>query len=178
MIQKISKITFLVFVLSIFQNSLLAVEAGNDGIGSIIPKTSIAKPPLKLNAYKAAEKKIKKAEKYDKKGKNDKAIQLYQEALDYLYEANRLKPFDPDILNYLGFANSKVNNFEDAEIYYVMGLEIDPNHIGINEYLGELYVATNRMDLAKERLEVLANCNCEEYTELKEVIAGSKKSKY
>jgi len=59
-----------------------------------------------------------------------------------------------------------------------MGLEIDPNHIGINEYLGELYVATNRMELAKERLEVLAKCNCEEYTKLKEVIAESKKSKY
>jgi len=63
MIQKISKIAFLVFVLSIFQNPLLAVEVGNDGVGSIIPKTSIAKPPLKLNAYKAAEKKIKKAKK-------------------------------------------------------------------------------------------------------------------
>ena len=178
MIQKISKIAFLVFVLSIFQNPLLAVETGNDGVGSIIPKTSIAKPPLKLNAYKAAEKKIKKAKKYDKKGKDDKAIQLYQEALDYLYEANRLKPFNPDILNYLGFANRKVNNFEDAEIYYVMGLEIDPNHIGINEYLGELYVATNRIDLANERLKILESCNCKEYDSLKQIIAGTKKSKY
>ena len=59
-----------------------------------------------------------------------------------------------------------------------LGLKIDPNHNGINEYLGELYVATNRMDLAKERLKVLENCNCEEYTELKQVIDGSKKSKY
>ena len=36
-----------------------------------------------------------------------------------------------------------------------MGLEIDPKHVGINEYLGELYVITNRMNLANERLEVL-----------------------
>ena len=50
--------------------------------------------------------------------------------------------------------------------------------MGINEYLGELYVVTNRIDLAKERLEVLASCNCEEYSELKEIIAGTKKSKY
>ena len=34
------------------------------------------------------------------------------------------------------------------------------------------------MDLAKERLKVLENCNCEEYKELKEVIEGTKKSKY
>jgi len=34
------------------------------------------------------------------------------------------------------------------------------------------------MDLAKERLNVLKNCNCKEYKELKEVIEGNKKSKY
>ena len=33
------------------------------------------------------------------------------------------------------------------------GLALEPNHIGINEYLGELYVVTNRIDLAKERLK-------------------------
>ena len=57
-------------------------------------------------------------------------------------------------------------------------MSIEPNHKGINEYLGELYVATNRIDLAKERLEVLKSCNCEEYKELKEIIEGTKKSKY
>ena len=85
---------------------------------------------------------------------------------------------NPDILNYLGFTLRKTGNFEQAEKYYLQGLAIDPNHKGINEYLGELYVATNRLDLAKERLKILENCNCEEYTELKEIIDGTKKSKY
>ena len=49
-------------------------------------------------------------------------------------------------------------------------MKIDPKHVGINEYLGELYVQTNRIELAKERLEVLKSCNCEEYEELKELI--------
>ena len=44
--------------------------------------------------------------------------------------------------------------------------------------LGELYVATNRIDLAKERLKILESCNCEEYNELKEIIDGTKQSKY
>ena len=36
--------------------------------------------------------------------------------------------------------------------------------------LGELYVKTNRIDLAqKERLAVLEKCNCEKFNELKEV---------
>ena len=59
-----------------------------------------------------------------------------------------------------------------------MGLKINPNHTGINEYLGELYIATNRIDLARERLKVLENCNCEEYAELKDIIEGVKESKY
>ena len=60
----------------------------------------------------------------------------------------------------------------------MLGLKIEPNHRGINEYLGELYVATNRIDLARERLEILKNCNCEEYEDLKNIIDGKKKSKY
>jgi hypothetical protein len=57
-------------------------------------------------------------------------------------------------------------------------LAIDPSHIGINEYLGELYVVTNRINLAKERLEILKSCNCEEYQDLKDIIIGKKQSKY
>ena len=77
---------------------------------------------------------------------------------------------NPDILNYLGFTLRKTDKFEEAEKYYLAGLKIKPDHNGINEYLGELYVKTGRMDLAKERLAVLKSCNCEEYGELKEVI--------
>ena len=59
-----------------------------------------------------------------------------------------------------------------------MGLEINPNHNGINEYLGELYLQTNRKDLALERLEILKVCNCEEYEQLKDLVNGTKTSKY
>ena len=44
--------------------------------------------------------------------------------------------------------------------------------------MGELFVVTNRIDKAKERLDVLKNCNCKEYSELKQVIDGTKQSKY
>ena len=123
-------------------------------------------------------KELQKQKSMKKKGKTKKAKKLYNESLKYLYKANKEKPFDPDTLNYLGFANRKVDNLKDAEIYYLMGLEINPKHVGINEYLGELYVITNRMNLANERLEVLKGCNCEEFQELKDVIEGKKESKY
>ena len=128
--------------------------------------------------FSSATMRIKKAKKLEKKGKIEKSKKLYNEALKYLYKANKENPANPDILNYLGFANRKVDNFKDAEIYYLMGLEIEPKHVGINEYLGELYVITKRHNLAVERLEVLSDCNCKEYQELKDVIEGKKVSKY
>ena len=113
-----------------------------------------------------------------KKGKLEKAKKRYEKAQKLLLKSNDKKPNQADTLNYLGFTTRKLGDFENGEKYYLQGLAIKPDHIGINEYLGELYVATNRMDLAKERLKVLEACNCEEYNELKEIIEGTKKSKY
>ena len=128
--------------------------------------------------YEKAVSLIKSAKKYDKKGKSDKAEKRYKKAFKLLLVSNKKKPNNPDILNYLGFTSRKLGEFKKGENYYLEGLAIEPNHVGINEYLGELYVVTNRIELAKERLNVLINCNCEEYNELKEIIEGTKKSKY
>ena len=128
--------------------------------------------------YEKAVSLIKAAKKYEKKGKVEKAEKRYQRAQKLLIKANKKKPKNADTLNYLGFTTRKLGNFEQGEKYYLQGLGINPKHIGINEYLGELYVVTNRVDLAKQRLEVLKDCNCEEYSELEAVINGSKKSKY
>ena len=121
---------------------------------------------------------IKAAKKYEKKGKLEKAKKRYEKAQALLVKSNKKKPLQANTLNYLGFTTRKLGDYENGEKYYLLGLEINPKHVGINEYLGELYVATNRIDLAKERLKILESCNCEEYTELKEVIDGTKKSKY
>ena len=70
----------------------------------------------------------------------------------------------------MGYTSRKIGNFTEAEKFYLTGLSIKPDHNGINEYLGELYVQTNRIDKANERLEVLKNCNCNEYKELELII--------
>ena len=127
--------------------------------------------------YDQAVKLIKSAKKSEKKGKKDKAQSNYEKALKLLIKSNKKKPNKADTLNYLGFTSRKLGDFDNGEKYYLQGLAVDPNHRGINEYLGELYVATNRHNLAVERLEVLKGCNCEEYDQLKAVIAGEK-SKY
>ena len=128
--------------------------------------------------YTKAHNLIKSAKKYEKKGKNEKAQKRYAKAQKLLLKSNEEKPLQADTLNYLGFTTRKLGDYEKGEEYYLLGLKIEPNHNGINEYLGELYVVTKRIDMARERLEVLKKCNCEEYDELKEIIEGTKKSKY
>ena len=128
--------------------------------------------------YDKAVKVINFAKKNEKKGKKEKANSQYEKAQKLLLKSNKEKPGKADTLNYLGFTTRKLGDFENGEKYYLQGLAIDPKHKGINEYLGELYVATNRHNLAVERLEVLSSCNCQEYQELKDIIAGKKVSKY
>ena len=161
MIKKI----FVILILTLFTTS--SFSAGSDSTSS----------KVKSNYDKAVES-IKFAKKYESKGKLEKAKKRYAKAQKLLLKSNSKKPNQADTLNYLGFTTRKLGDYENGEKYYLQGLEIEPNHIGINEYLGELYVATNRLNLAKERLKILENCNCKEYTQLKEVIEGTKKSKY
>ena len=128
--------------------------------------------------YDQAVKLIDSAKKNEKKGKKDKAQSKYEKAFKLLVKSNKKNPNKADTLNYLGFTSRKLGDFENGEKYYLEGLAIDPKHNGINEYLGELYVSTNRLNLAVERLEVLKGCGCEEYDELKAIIDGEKVSKY
>ena len=124
----------------------------------------------KKPSYKNAVKLIEAAKKYESKDKMDKALKRYKKAQKILLELDKKKPLQADTLNYLGFTTRKLGDFEAGEKYYLLGLQVEPNHVGINEYLGELYVVTNRINLAKERLEVLKNCNCKEFKELELII--------
>ena len=159
----------LMMTFALISNSYSAGSSGGDDGGN---------KKVKVSKYKYAVKNIDKAKKYEKKNKLEKAEKLYKKAIEYLLEENKINPANPDTFNYLGFAHRKIGDYKNAEIYYSIGLELDPTHVGINEYMGELFVVTNRMNLAKERLAVLKNCNCEEYEELKAVIEGKKDSKY
>ena len=123
-----------------------------------------------MDLYSDAKKFVLRAKKLEEKNKIDRATKLYVKALEKLQQAYKTDRNNPDILNYLGFTLRKTGKLKEAEKYYLAGLKIKPDHNGINEYLGELYVNTGRVELAKERLAILKNCNCEEYGELKEVI--------
>ena len=162
----IMKNLFVIIFTLLLSTSLMA--AGSD--------SSSGSSSNKESLYEDAVKLVKRAGKLEKKDKTEKAKKLYSQAFDKLEKAYKSDKKNPDILNYMGFTTRKIGNFEKAEKYYLEGLNLKPNHNGINEYLGELYVQTNRLDKANERLNVLKSCNCKEYGEL-ELIIKTKGSK-
>tara|TARA_B100000886_G_C20413630_1_gene488249 strand:- start:1771 stop:2274 length:504 start_codon:yes stop_codon:yes gene_type:complete len=157
------KIIITLFLI-IFSSSSFA--AGSDSSSS----SSSGSDASKLSLYDEAVSLVKRAGKLEKKEKTDKAKKLYSKAFNKFEKAYSKDKNNPDILNYLGYTSRKTGNFKEAEKFYLKGLNIKPNHNGINEYLGELYVQTNRIDKANERLAVLKNCGCKEYNELELII--------
>jgi len=149
----------IVYIILISLISQYAYSAGSD-----------SSDDSKSNYYDEAKSLVKRAGKLEKKENTDKAKKLYSQAFKKLEKAYSSDKKNPDILNYMGYTSRKIGNFEQAEKFYLTGLKIKPDHNGINEYLGELYVQTNRIDKANERLDVLKNCNCEEYKDLELII--------
>jgi tetratricopeptide (TPR) repeat protein len=98
--------------------------------------------------------------------------QDYRGAMPILDKIIAKDPHNPDALNLMGFCDRKLGNTDEALEYYNKALAIRPNHVGANEYLGELYLELKNLPKAEERLKVLAKaCNgCQEQQELKEKI--------
>jgi len=94
-------------------------------------------------------------------------------------ELSKVDKVDADVLNLLGFSNRKLQNYDTALEYYQQALQLEPEHKGANEYLGQLYVETGKLDKARERLAVLDKAcffSCREYRSLKRSIEASETS--
>ncbi len=102
----------------------------------------------------------------------------YSMAIKQLESLENSRPEDADVLNLLGYSHRKLKDFVFAEEYYLRALAIDPQHRGANEYLGELYLQTDRLDKAEERLKVLKKASFlpnKQYRDLKKAIRNYKK---
>lgn len=97
----------------------------------------------------------------------------YEEAIVELNRAQAAVGPHPDVLNYLGYAHRKLGEFGRAENYYAAALDLDPSHLGANEYLGELYLELGKIDKAKSqlaKLESLCDFGCAEREDLARLI--------
>ena len=160
----------MIFISSFISNSIYSAESDSDSAYIIGTDDITHLLGIKQSSFKTGFIALKKAKKYEKKGKRKKAEKKFNKAVKFLTLANNENPFQPTILSLLGFSLNKVEDIAMAEIYYLQGLEIEPSHMILNEYLGKLYVKTKRKSMAKERLKVLKNCNCEGFGELRTLI--------
>jgi Flp pilus assembly protein TadD len=80
-----------------------------------------------------------------------------------------------DVYNLLGYTLRKTGDFTTSLTYYTKALELQPDHKGAREYLGELYVETGKMDKAEEQLvslQKLCPSGCVELDDLQKAITG------
>ena len=106
--------------------------------------------------------------------KFDKSIKL----LEKLAKRKDLGNKKADVYNLLGFSYRKHSepNLDKAFDAYQIALEANPEHLGVHEYLGELYITLGKMNKANEmllKLEILAGTNSMEYKKLKLAIDNS-----
>jgi tetratricopeptide (TPR) repeat protein len=97
----------------------------------------------------------------------------YTAALEML-DAIQVKD-DADVLTMLGFVKRKTGHFDEGMAHYYQALAIDPRNPDTREYLGEGYVETGRLDLARgelQALERICGTDCRQYRDLAEAIAG------
>ena len=95
-----------------------------------------------------------------------------------LIKADKLNSKNADVKNLLGFVTRNMNDTKSSMKYYQAALKIDPNHLGANEYLGELYLKLKQPAKAKAqlaKLEKICGTDCAEYKDLANDIAKYKK---
>lgn len=102
----------------------------------------------------------------------------FQQAISKLDQALSDTPDDPDLLNLLAYSHRNLNHFDIALKHYQQALQIEPDHRGANEYLGELYLQLDQLGKAEERLAVLdKDCffGCDEFDDLEQAIEDYRK---
>ena len=92
-------------------------------------------------------------------GSYEEAARALNDLLACAYESGASAALNDmaDEFNMLGYATRKAASpdTELSELYYKRALQIDPTHQGATGYLGELYVQTNQLGLARETLDKL-----------------------
>ena len=144
--------------------TLISFSSFGAGTESSSSDTTVDASEQIIKLYELAEKHIY-TEKYDK------SLKL----LKKLTKREDLGTKRADIYNLLGFSYRKIENpdLDKSFAAYMMALELEPDHVGAHEYLGELYLMRNNLEKASNmlvKLEMLVGKNGQEYKDLLKAI--------
>ena len=87
------------------------------------------------------------------------------------------EPANADLQNWLGYAYRHEGKYDAAFEHYRAALQLDPEHRGAHEYIGETYLLTGDKVKAREHLaalERICGTKCEEYLDLQRALAAAK----
>lgn len=106
----------------------------------------------------------------------------FKSAVGHLTKADKEAPNDADVHNLLGYSYRHLGQFEKAMEHYRLALNINPNHRGAHEYIGELYLQLDQPANAEKQLQALSKAcpwfgKCEEHDDLKAAIEKYKSKK-
>ncbi len=152
------------------------MKQNNFHIAAVILLGLLAAPAATFAAGSSSSSESEQADLY-KQAKQLVDDEKYAKAIPLLQKSIKEKGEYADALNLLGFSNRKLGDKAKAMTYYTKALNLEPAHLGANEYMGELYLELNDLPKAEARLDVLKNAcgDCEEYGELEGAIADYKK---
>jgi Flp pilus assembly protein TadD len=144
--------------------TLISFSSFGAGTQSSTSDTTIDASEQITKLYELAEKHI-----YNKK--YDKSLKL----LKKLTKREDLGTKRADIYNLLGFSYRKIENpdLDKSFAAYMMALELNPDHAGAHEYLGELYLMRDNLEKAYSmlvKLEMLVGKDAKEYKDLLKAI--------
>jgi len=103
--------------------------------------------------------------------------QNWSEAQKHMAAAIDLDSTNADAFNYLGYARRKSGDHEGALKAYNVALQLDPEHKGAHEYIGQAYLEMGNVAMAEQhlaRLDSICTFGCAEYTSLKQAVAKAK----
>ena len=83
-------------------------------------------------------------------------IQRYDQAIEYLLAANKVKPTDWDVLAMLGVANLDAGHFDAAEKWYKAALQQKPNDMPTLDGLCAALLSNGKAKEAEEAINKLA----------------------
>jgi tetratricopeptide (TPR) repeat protein len=111
-------------------------------------------------------------------GKKALVAEDWHGAIAMLTSAALRDPRNADVRNYIGYAHRRLRQMGPAIEHYQQALILNPRHRSAHEHLGEVHLALGDPVTAEQHLAHLENIcllGCEEYDDLKRLIAGYKR---
>lgn len=97
----------------------------------------------------------------------------YEKALEIFADLTAVDPTNADAFNMLGYTHRRLQNFSESIRNYQTALQIDPQHTGAHQYIGEAYLEINNLEMAEKHLQelnLICLFGCDDFEALEQAV--------